>query len=81
MKSKFIVVVTVLIAALVVYIFLRRSDRELLEVIKCCVTSNTGVVIPARLYSRVASPTIDGKQVRSSSMTKKQFEEAVKTIR
>lgn len=63
MKFKFtIIIVSILILSVLFYMYAVKCYRKLPEVSNYSIVSNTGALIPAKLYSRVVKSTIDGKE-------------------
>lgn len=63
MKNKFtIIIISLLIISFLIYMFLFRCHRKLPEVSNYNIVSNTGMTIPAKLYSRTVKAMIDGKE-------------------
>lgn len=63
MKYKFtIIIVSIFVIALLIYMFLFKCHRKLPELTNYSIVSNTGAVIPAKLYERTVKSTIDGKE-------------------
>jgi hypothetical protein len=63
MKYKFtIIIISLLTLFIIFYMFVIRCNRKLPELPNYNIVSNTGVLIPAKLYSRIVKSSIDGEE-------------------
>ncbi|TDO67872.1 hypothetical protein EV143_1255 [Flavobacterium chryseum] len=63
MKYKFtIIVISILVITCLFYMFISSCNRRLPEVSNYTIFSNTGMAMPAKLYSRTVKSVIDGKE-------------------
>ena len=64
MRNKFVVIIASIMAlALLLFIYGQmKGCRKLTEVTKCTIMSDSGIAIPAKLYSRTVKSTIDGEE-------------------
>ncbi|UWY30148.1 hypothetical protein N4T20_09445 [Flavobacterium sp. TR2] len=63
MKYKItIIIISLITILLILYMFVLRCNRKLPELSNYNIVSNTGTIIPAKLYSRIVKSNIDGNE-------------------